>query len=111
MEPGIAPFRSAVAVAEEAGHRVERTGLEVPAEDVRVELTAPSGAVWTWGPAEAADSIVGPAEDFCLVVTQRRHVDDTALVTNGGLAREWMEIAQAFAGPATAGPVAGRASA
>jgi uncharacterized protein (TIGR03084 family) len=86
-------------------------GLEAPEEEVRVELAAPSGDAWTWGPADSANSITGPAEDFCLVVTQRRHVDDTALVTNGALAREWMEIAQAFAGPATAGPVAGRTSA
>ncbi len=86
-------------------------GREVPAEDVRVELAAPSGDLWTWGSAESAGSVVGPAEDFCLVVTRRRHIDDTALRTHGALAREWMEIAQAFAGPATAGPVAGRTSA
>ena len=88
----------------------QNRGLETPAEEVRVELAAPSGDVWTWGAAGSANSITGPAEDFCLVVTQRRHIDDTALVTNGPLAREWMEIAQAFAGPATAGPVAGRTS-
>jgi hypothetical protein len=41
----------------------------------------------------------GPALDFCLVVTQRRHVDDTALVTVGDIARQWMLNAQAFAGP------------
>ena len=33
------------------------------------------------------------------VVTRRRHVADTDLVTEGEAAREWMEIAQAFAGP------------
>ena len=43
----------------------------------------------------------GPAFDFCLVVTQRRHVDDTALSVVGDGARQWMEIAQAFAGPPT----------
>lgn len=76
-------------------------GLEPPLADVRVELAAPSGDRWTWGGGDSADMITGPAEDFCLVVTQRRHVDDTQLVTRGALAREWMEIAQAFAGPAT----------
>jgi hypothetical protein len=46
----------------------------------------------------------GPAEDFCLVVTQRRHVDDTALRVAGDVARDWLEKAQAFAGPPTDGP-------
>jgi uncharacterized protein (TIGR03084 family) len=81
-------------------------GRDVPDGDVRVELIAPSGELWTWGDAGSADSVTGPAEDFCLVVTQRRNVDDTRLVTNGGLARDWMECAQAFAGPATDGPAA-----
>jgi uncharacterized protein (TIGR03084 family) len=63
-----------------------------------VELAAPSGATWTWGPQDAADRVTGPAEDFCLVVTQRRHRDDTDLTTTGPLAAEWLGIAQAFAG-------------
>ncbi len=79
-------------------------GLAVPDVDVRVELAAPSGDTWTLGPAEAPESITGPAEDFCLVVTQRRHVDDTALVVVGDHARDWMLRAQAFAGAATVGP-------
>lgn len=82
-------------------------GLEVPAGEVRVELTAPSGATWTFGSDGADASIMGPAEDFCLVTTQRRHVDDTRLQVSGEAAREWMTHAQAFAGPATDGPVAG----
>jgi hypothetical protein len=45
----------------------------------------------------------GPALDFCLVVTQRRHVSDTALVANGSVARRWLTIAQSFAGPAGSG--------
>ena len=77
---------------------------EVPSVDVRVELVAPSGEVWTFGPDEAMESIVGPAIDFCQVVTQRRHVEDTALAVAGAAATEWMSIAQAFAGPPTTGP-------
>ena len=76
-------------------------GQEVPAGDVRVELTAPSGEVWTWGPEGAANRVAGPALDFCLVATQRRHPADTALETEGALAEEWISIAQAFAGPPT----------
>jgi hypothetical protein len=49
----------------------------------------------------------GSALDFCLVVTQRRHIADTALVVEGDAAVEWMGIAQAFAGP----PGPGRAAA
>jgi uncharacterized protein (TIGR03084 family) len=88
------------------GWSYRNRGRAVPDGDVRIELVAPSGDAWTWGDADAPDTVTGPAEDFCLVVTQRRHVDDTRLVTNGALAREWMECAQAFAGPATSGPAA-----
>jgi uncharacterized protein (TIGR03084 family) len=63
-------------------------------------FAAPSGAdTWTWGDPSAANTVRGPALDFCLVVTQRRHVDDTALDVQGDAAREWISIAQAFAGP------------
>jgi uncharacterized protein (TIGR03084 family) len=79
-------------------------GREVPQGDVRVELDAPAGDCWTWGDPAAADVVRGPALDFCLVVTQRRHVDDTALVAQGPLAAEWLGLAQAFAG----GPGEGR---
>jgi len=77
--------------------------LEPPPGDVAVVLTAPSGATWTWGD-DPDNRVTGPAEDFCLVVTQRRHVDDTALDVTGDLARDWLLRAQAFAGPATDGP-------
>ena len=76
-------------------------GLELPAGEVRVELVAPSGEVWTWGPEEAADRVTGPALDFCLIATQRRLPADTAIETEGPLAEEWIGIAQAFAGPPT----------
>ena len=64
-----------------------------------VELTAPSGETWSWGPDDAAQSVTGPAHDFCLLVTQRVHRDDTALVADGDDAEHWLTIAQAFAGP------------
>lgn len=73
-------------------------GRQAPDLPVRVELTAPSGAIWGWGPEDAADRVSGPALDFCLVVTQRRHRDDTALAISGCAAGQWMAIAQAFAG-------------
>ncbi|CAI9411370.1 TIGR03084 family metal-binding protein [Nocardioides sp. T2.26MG-1] len=78
-------------------------GLEAPAEEFRIELTAPSGDLWTWGPEDARQSVRGSAYDFCLLVTQRVHRDDTDLVANGEDADRWLGIAQAFAGPAGEG--------
>jgi len=73
--------------------------MEVPKGDVRVELSGPSNALWTWGPEDALNAVKGDAEAFCLVVTQRRNVADTNLVIRGSAAHRWMTIAQAFAGP------------
>jgi uncharacterized protein (TIGR03084 family) len=78
-------------------------GKTLPQTPVRVELTGPDGGLWTWGPEHAADRVAGPALDFCLLVTQRRHRDDLALVIEGPAATEWMSIAQAFAGAAGTG--------
>ena len=80
-------------------------GMEVPEGEVHVRLDAPSGDEWTWGGSDAEDRVEGAAEDFCLVVTQRRNVADTELVVGGPLAEDWMQRAQAFAGPPTDGPV------
>jgi uncharacterized protein (TIGR03084 family) len=74
-------------------------GLPVPTGDVRVELTAPDGTTWAYGDDSATDRVTGPAVDFCLLVTQRRHRDDLGLVAQGPLADEWLSIAQCFAGP------------
>lgn len=73
--------------------------LDPPAAEVRVELTGPDGDPWTWGPEGADQRVSGPALDFCLLVTQRRHRADTALVAVGEDADRWLDIAQAFAGP------------
>ena len=76
-------------------------GMQPPPVDVHVALVGPDGDAWTWGDPDAADRVEGNAVDFCLVVTQRRLVDDTALHVTGDAAREWMQIAQAFAGGGT----------
>jgi uncharacterized protein (TIGR03084 family) len=83
-------------------------GRPVPTAPVFVDLLAPSEDRWTWGPPEAADRISGSALDFCLLVTQRRHRDDTSLTILGPAATEWMKIAQAFAGPPGAGRAPGQ---
>jgi uncharacterized protein (TIGR03084 family) len=78
-------------------------GQDVPEGHIDVILTAPSGEIWSWAigsPDEGERStIAGPALDFCLLVTQRINVADTDLSISGDGARDWMSIAQAFAGP------------
>jgi uncharacterized protein (TIGR03084 family) len=86
-------------------------GLEPPPRPVLVALTGPMGERWIWGDTDVEhDSVEGPALDFCLVVTQRRHVGDTDLVVTGDSASQWMTVAQAFAGPPGPGRPADRLS-
>lgn len=73
-------------------------GVPAPAEPFHVELTAPDGVLWTWGPEDAAQRVSGPALDFCLRVTRRRHRADLALAATGADADRWLDLAQAFAG-------------
>ena len=74
-------------------------GRPVPAEPFRVDLGAPDGSRWTWGPEDAVQRVTGPALDFCLRVTRRRHRADLALEAIGADAEQWLDLAQAFAGP------------
>ena len=78
-------------------------GLTAPEVEFRFELTAPSGGLWAFGPAAAAQKVTGPAADFCLLVTRRRHRDDLALVASGAEADHWLDIAQCYRGPAGPG--------
>lgn len=81
------------------GFAYANRGLPAPAGDVRVSLALPSGALVEHGPHDAAASVTGSAHDFALVVTQRLHLADADLTVVGAAAAEWLEIAQAFAGP------------
>jgi uncharacterized protein (TIGR03084 family) len=81
---------------------------DMPQSEICVTLTPPGGGEpWVYGTPDANQTVTGSGEDFCLVVTQRRHVADTALVVTGADARDWLEKAQAFAGGPTDGPAAG----
>jgi uncharacterized protein (TIGR03084 family) len=82
-------------------------GMTLPPVDVQVVLTSPGGETWSWGSDDAPGRVEGSALGFCLVVTQRRHPDDTDLKAVGDAAVEWMSIAQCFAGPPGAGRKAG----
>jgi uncharacterized protein (TIGR03084 family) len=74
-------------------------GLTPPAEEFRVELSAPDGTLWAYGPEGAAQRVTGPALDLCLLATRRRHRSDLAVRAEGEDADRWLDIAQAFAGP------------
>ncbi|WOE75593.1 TIGR03084 family metal-binding protein [Alterisphingorhabdus coralli] len=74
--------------------------LPVPETMPLLELTAPqSGDIWRYGEPGDAGRISGSATEFCQVVTQTRNIADTDLQVEGDIAREWMAMAQCFAGP------------
>jgi uncharacterized protein (TIGR03084 family) len=79
------------------------SGLTPPAEEFRVELAAPSGQLWSWGPPDAGQRVTGPAQDFCLLVTRRRHRADLRLLAEGPDADSWLDFAQAYVGPPSPG--------
>ena len=82
---------------------------DLPAPDPmpRLSLTAPSGALWAFGPAESPATITGSVVDFCYVVTQTRSYLDTTLEISGAAAAQWMQQAQCFAGPPETPPAKG----
>jgi uncharacterized protein (TIGR03084 family) len=90
------------------GFSFHLNGRTPPTTPVRVELNGPDDDRWDWGPDDAADRVTGGALDFCLAVTQRRHLSDTNLTVVGPVAAEWMSIAQAYAGAAGPGRPAGQ---
>jgi uncharacterized protein (TIGR03084 family) len=77
--------------------------LAPPTELFLVELRAPGGETWTWGPPDAAQRVTGSAEDFCFLVTQRRPLSALDVRAHGPDAQRWLGIAQAFAGPPGSG--------
>jgi uncharacterized protein (TIGR03084 family) len=83
-------------------------GLEPPVQEFRVELTAPSGELWAFGPPDAGQRVSGSAADFCLLVTRRRHRADLNLSAEGDDAEQWLDFAQAYAGPPSPGRAPGQ---
>lgn len=78
-------------------------GLTLPDTPLCIELTLPSGKVWTQGPDGAENIISGNASDFCRVAVRRRHWRDTSLKVSGSDALKFMEIVQTYAGPPGSG--------
>lgn len=73
--------------------------MEVPDTIPYLRLTGPSGDIWEWNDPSDEEKVEGLAAEFCQVVTQVRHVEDTSLTMVGETAKQWMSIAQCFAGP------------
>lgn len=72
-----------------------------------VRLTAPDGSLWEWNTPQDDNVVAGSATEFCQVVTQCRNIGDTSLEMRGDSAKEWMSIAQCFAGGAETPPAKG----
>lgn len=69
-----------------------------PGDDIRVELVAPSGELWTWGGEEAENRIEGSGYDFALLAIRRRQRGDVDVRATGPVADQFLDIVQAFAG-------------
>jgi uncharacterized protein (TIGR03084 family) len=82
-------------------------GQDVPEPAPYVELTAPSGAIWSWNAPQEANRVTGSAVEFAQIVAQTRNWKDTAVKVNSEVAQRWMQQAQCFAGPPNSPPAPG----
>ena len=82
-------------------------GLPVPPTVPHVRLDGPGGETWEWNADHTTDRVTGDALAFCQVITQTRNVADTVLTVAGEVARQWVSIAQCFAGPPETPPIRG----
>ncbi len=72
-------------------------GVAPPEGPLRVELTLPSGAEWTFGAVDAPDRITGPASEFCRVFVQRIEVEAAPnVVAEGPGAQLAMRVARSY---------------
>jgi uncharacterized protein (TIGR03084 family) len=73
------------------------SGREAPTEPVRVELTLPSGAAWTFGPDDATNRITGPAGEYCRVFVHRStRAGAPNVKAVGPAAEDALAVARAF---------------
>ena len=89
------------------GWTFNNRGMETPGPMPKVALESPSGASWVWNKEIDGEYVGGSAVEFCQVVTQVRNIQDTQLTVIGNNAKQWMDIAQCFAGPPEDPPPAG----
>ena len=95
------PGALALASADDDATRAdwEKAAAGVLRKARRLGDDAPDSSVWEWGPNDAQQRVTGAAEDFCMLVTQRRPQADLDVHPVGADAEQWLGIAQAFAGP------------
>ncbi len=60
-------------------------------------LTGPSGDMWTYGPADAASTISGPAAAFCRVGAQRLSPTASGLHATGPFAETALRVLRNYA--------------
>ena len=89
------------------GWSFQNRQIAVPQPEPYVSLKAPSGKIWEWNNPASPYSLKGDALDFATVVTQVRNIKDTNLKIKGQVAKQWMEIAQCFAGKPENPPLQG----
>lgn len=85
--------------------------MEPPGPAPHVKLVSPSGEIWAFNEPSLDNVVEGDAVDFCHVVTQGRNIADVNLTVIGEPAKQWMAIAQCFAGPPENPPAPGTRSA
>ena len=76
--------------------RSQRVTLPAPLSELRLELVSPSGENWTYGDADAGQSITGSAAHWCRVATRRMDAANSDLVANGPLAQSVLTVARAY---------------
>lgn len=80
------------------GYAFRRAGVEGhDPRRLRLELEAPDGGTWVFGPDDTDEVIRGSALEWCLVAVRRRTRAKTSLVGTGPLARAALKHARAYA--------------
>ena len=76
---------------------VARQTPPAPLEQLRIDLRAPTGGTWAFGPEGSQDRVTGAAGVWCRVVTHRwRDPSPPPLDVSGDLAARAVSVAQAF---------------
>ena len=81
-------------------------GLQLPDTPMYLELTLPSGEIWTKGDPQAENYIKGSAKEWAMVSVRRRNWMDTSLEVVGDEARRYASVVQCYAGAADSAPEA-----
>ena len=74
------------------------SGVQPPGDvrNIALDLRAPDGTPWWFGPARSVDVISGAAGDWCRVVTRRSRAGNTSLRARTPLGVVALEVARAY---------------